>query len=84
MLYITIMLSLVFLCRALVDLMFAFNLLNDTMSNNALLFTIIFLSEIITAFGLVRLIHFNKPNDVCNEDPRLVVTSDHDEFGTFN
>ncbi len=55
MLSITILLSLVFLCRALVDCMFALSLLNEHLNNFVLLLVIIFFCELITSVGIVKI-----------------------------
>ena len=52
---ITILLSLVFLSRALVDCMFAFNLINEQLNSFAMLMCIIILSEVCTSVAIVKL-----------------------------
>ena len=52
---ITIILSLVFLSRALVDCMFAFNLINEQLNSFVVLLCIIILSEGVTSVAVVRL-----------------------------
>mmetsp|Transcript_22810 Transcript_22810/g.30413 ORF Transcript_22810/g.30413 Transcript_22810/m.30413 type:complete len:110 (+) Transcript_22810:908-1237(+) len=52
---ITILLSLVFLSRALVDCMFAFNLINEQLNSFVVLLCIIVFSEVCTSVAVVRL-----------------------------
>ena len=52
---ITILLSLVFLSRALVDCMFAFNLINDQLNSFVMLLCIIVFSEVLTSMAIVKL-----------------------------
>lgn len=52
---ITILLSLVFLSRALIDCMFAFNLLNEQLNSFVMLICIIVFSEVCTSVAVVRL-----------------------------
>ena len=52
---ITILLSLVFLSRALVDCMFAFNLINEQLNGFVMLLCIIIFSEACTSVAIVRL-----------------------------
>ncbi len=52
---ITILLSLIFLSRALVDCMFAFNLINEQLNSFAMLLCIIILSEVCTSVAIVKL-----------------------------
>ena len=52
---ITIMLSLVFLCRALLDFMFAFNLLKDDLNNFLVVLIVIIFTEVFTSVTLVNL-----------------------------
>lgn len=52
---ITILLSLVFLSRALVDCMFAFNLINEQLNSFVILLCIIILSEVCTSMAVVKL-----------------------------
>jgi hypothetical protein len=67
--------------------MFAFSLLDDSLSNLIVLYTVIFLCEVVAAVGLVRMMQQPK-------SPKLINTSrsrqhvrrlqEQDEFGTFN
>ena len=50
---ITIMLSLVFLCRALLDFMFAFSLLKSDLNNFLVILIVIILTEVFTSITLV-------------------------------
>ena len=52
---ITIMLSLVFLCRALLDFMFAFNLLRDNLNNFLIMIIVIVFTEVLVSVTLVHL-----------------------------
>lgn len=52
---ITILLSLVFLSRALVDCMFAFNLINEQLNSFVVLLCIVVFSEVCTSVAVVRL-----------------------------
>ena len=52
---ITIMLSLVFLCRALLDFMFAFNLLKADLNNFLVVLIVVILTEVLTSVTLVSL-----------------------------
>ena len=52
---ITIMLSLIFLCRALLDFMFAFNLLKDDLNNFLVVLIVIIFTEVFTSVTLVNL-----------------------------
>lgn len=52
---ITILLSLVFLSRALVDCMFAFNLINEQLNSFVILLCIIIFSEVCTSMAVVKL-----------------------------
>ena len=52
---ITILLSLVFLSRALVDCMFAFNLINEQLNSFVMLLCIIIFSEVCTSMAIVKL-----------------------------
>lgn len=48
------MLALVFICRALVDFLFAFGLFYDPLNNEALSFVTIIICEVFTSVGLVN------------------------------
>jgi len=50
---ITIMLSLVFLCRTLLDFMFAFSLLQSDLNNFLTVLIVIIITEVITSVTLV-------------------------------
>ena len=50
---ITIMLSLVFLCRTLLDFMFAFSLLHSDLNNFLTVLIVIIITEVITSVTLV-------------------------------
>ena len=52
---ITILLSLVFLSRALVDCMFAFNLINEQLSSFVMLLIVVIFSEVCTSVIVVKL-----------------------------
>ena len=52
---ITILLSLVFLARALVDCMFAFDLINEQLNSFVMLICIIISTEVVTSFVTVKL-----------------------------
>ena len=52
---ITIMLSLVFLCRALLDFMFAFNLLRADLNNFLVVLIVTIFTEVFTSVTLVNL-----------------------------
>ena len=52
---ITIMLSLVFLCRALLDFMFAFSLLKSDLNNFLVVLIVIIFTEVFTSVTLVHL-----------------------------
>ena len=52
---ITILLSLVFLSRALIDCMFAFNLINKQLNSFIMLLCIIIFSEVCTSMAIVKL-----------------------------
>ena len=52
---ITILLSLVFLSRSLVDCMFAFNLINEQLNSFMILLCIIIFSEVCTSVAIVKL-----------------------------
>lgn len=52
---ITILLSLVFLSRALIDCMFAFNLINKQLNSFVMLLCIIIFSEVCTSMAIVKL-----------------------------
>ena len=52
---ITIMLSLVFLCRALLDFMFAFSLLKSDLNNFLVVLIVIIFTEVFTSVTLVYL-----------------------------
>ena len=52
---ITIMLSLVFLCRALLDFMFAFSLLKSDINNFLVVLIVIIFTEVFTSVTLVYL-----------------------------
>ena len=52
---ITIMLSLVFLCRTLLDFMFAFSLLHSDLNNFLIVLIVIIFTEVFTSVALVSL-----------------------------
>ena len=52
---ITILLSLVFFARALVDCMFAFNLINEQLSSYVMSLIIVIFTEVCTACAVVKL-----------------------------
>ena len=69
---ITILLSLVFLSRALVDCMFAFNLINEQLNRFAMLLCIIILSEVCTSVAIVKLMKKGeKSNDSTEVDQEM-------------
>ena len=52
---ITILLSLIFFSRALVDCMFAFNLINEQLNSFVMLICIIIFSEVCTSMAIIKL-----------------------------
>ena len=59
---ITILLSLVFLSRALVDCMFAFNLINKQLNSFVMLLIIVIFSEVCTSMAVVKLMKKSQKN----------------------
>lgn len=58
---ITIILSLVFLCRALIDCMLAWNLLHTDMNTPAVMIVVMFLCEVVISLIIVKIMQ--KRND---------------------
>ena len=91
---ITILLSLVFLSRALVDLMFAFNLINEQMNSFVMLLCIIVFSEVCTSMAVIKLMKKGTTKSASTGDseanPEGNATDSHfhrvkgDELGVYN
>ena len=60
-LYITIILSLIFLCRALVDSLYAWNLLNVQFNNPKVDFILIFFTEVIPCLVISKIMKKKMP-----------------------
>ena len=76
---ITILLSLVFLSRALVDCMFAFNLINEQLNSFVMLLCIIIFSEVCTSVVIVRLMRKSSGTD---DESASVVSNGKDNHFT--
>lgn len=59
---ITIILSLVFLCRALIDLMYAWNLINNHFDSQILMISLMLLTELVPSLYITYYIRKKKPN----------------------
>jgi len=70
---ITILLSLIFLSRALVDCMFAFNLINQQLNSFVVLLCIMVFSEVCTSVAVVRLM---RPSAQGEENDRAMDAND--------
>ena len=68
---ITIMLSLIFLCRALLDFMFAFNLLRDNLNNFLIMIIVIVFTEVFVSVTLVHLMKKREKGMVKTGDKEL-------------
>ena len=75
---ITILLSLVFLSRALVDCMFAFNLINEQLSSYVMSLIIVIFTEVCTACAVVKLM--KKGQKSANTGGELATSNSNDDI----